>query len=162
MRCLYVYLYTQACTQIDFKCMHSAEWIYHVREHTIWPQSSPSNSPEDVNITGKPTRSRAFLSEFLRKCRHWEIQIKARLKKSDFWTTLQLSSRSHQGGPWWCMWLFPGAGRGMFPSPGLSQPGCQWVPHFLHQGTVTVILFLCPLQLWTLLSLNFWPHKCQD
>lgn len=116
----------------------------------------------DVNIIGKPRRSRAFPSEFIRKGRHWEIQIKAHLKKSAFWTTLQLSSRSHQGGPWWCMWLFPGAGRGMLPSPGLSQPGCQWAPRFPHQGTVTVILFLCPLQPWTLLSLNFWPHKCQD
>lgn len=155
MRCLYIYLYTQACTQIDFKCMNmpptSVSTPYDPNQALQTPQ-------RDVNIIVKPRRSSAFLSQSLRKCIHSFSKGNSNpraSKKSAFfgWQcsfSAEVISKALGGA---C-----GSFRSWQKDAPLSRAQPAQVPggsSFLHQGTVTVILFLCPLQLWTLFSLEF-------
>lgn len=150
MRCLYIYLYTQACTQIYFKCMSMSPTSVSTPYD---PNQALQTPPRDVSIIVKPRRSSAFLSESLRKCTHsfskGNSNPSASKKSALFWLTLQLFSFSAEV----ISEALVGA-CGSFrswqkdaPLPRAQPAQVPGGSSFPHQGTVTVILFLCPLQL---------------
>lgn len=89
------------------------------------PNQALQTAPRDVNIVGKPRRPCAFLSEFIRKRRHWEIQIEAHLKNLLFGRHCSFPAeviREALGG---ACGSFQGLAEGCSPPQGSASPGAS-------------------------------------
>lgn len=89
------------------------------------PNQALQTAPRDVNIIGKPRKSCAFLSECLRKCRLWEIQIKAHLKNLLFGRHCSFSAEVIRGALGGACGSFQELAEGCSPLQGSASPGAS-------------------------------------